>query len=173
MRHITTGQKNDFQKLIKDKGYQVFLFVCPVSLPFSFASHPWFVCVRNGEVSRWEVRYRADKNSLLGKHLYHNDLPIFSGIEMFYFISKKFLWSGKLFGHIEGDENSLASKMYYFIENSKDNYPYCNRYHLLGPNSNTYAQMVLDNFPECGLTLPVNAVGKGFKKWISDKKIKI
>ena len=67
--------KNDFQNMVKPEGYQVFLFVCPVSVPLNFASHPWFVCVKNGEISRWEVRSEKNKiNPQIGKHLHLNSL---------------------------------------------------------------------------------------------------
>lgn len=50
-----------------------------------------------------------------------------------------------------------------FIERSPDTYPHCNQYAFRGPNSNTYAQWVLNQFPESGFSLPWNAFGKGFK----------
>lgn len=151
----------DFQKLVKQSGYQIFLFICPASIPFNFAIHPWFVCVKNGEISRWEVRYTKNKlNPDIGKHLHQNFLPPFSGINMITNVTKWFFWDAKLLGHIEGGENSAAENMYNFIEKSKDKYPYRNKYLLWGPNSNTYVQWVLNRFPNFPAKLPWNAFGK-------------
>lgn len=156
--------ENDFRKLIKPNGYQVFLCACPASIPFIFAIHPWFVCVKNGEISRWEVRFEKNKrNPVTGKHLHINSLPPFSGIEMIIFFKEKFLWSAKLLAHIEGDENSTAKNIIDFIENSKDNYPYCDKYLIWGPNSNTYIQWVLDRFADFKIKLPWNCLGKNYK----------
>jgi hypothetical protein len=156
--------KNNFKNLIKPEGYQVFLFVCPVSIPLNFASHPWFVCVKKGEVSRWEVRF--EKNTTdpsIGRHLHLNSLPPFSGIETIQILPKKFLSKAKLLGHTEGIEGSLAEKMIDFIKSSPENYICRNHYSFLGPNSNTYAQWVLNNFPDFKIKLPWNSFGKNYK----------
>lgn len=163
------GEKQNFQKLIKTNGYQVFLFTCPASLPFVFAVHPWFVCIKNGEISRWEVRFEKNKNNpATGKHLHLNLLPPFVGIEMFSFLSKRFLWKAKLLGYIEGNENSTAKKVFDFIENSKNIYPYKDKYLLWGPNSNTYTQWVLNAFPDFDLKLPWNCFGRNYKNSLNN-----
>jgi Protein of unknown function (DUF3750) len=157
-------QKKYFDKLLKPDGYQIFLLICPASIPCNFAAHPWFVCVKNGEISRWEVRF--EKNDLSpesAKHLQINSLPPFSGIEKLFFLQKKLLWHAKLLGYIEGGDDSLAKKIYDFIIDSSQNYPWRDIYGLFGPNSNTFAQWVLDHFPEFKVSLPWNCVGKGFK----------
>lgn len=81
---------------------------------------------------------------------------------MFPFLNKWF-WKGKLLGFVEGDEQSIASKMCGFIESSKENYKFCYNYSLIGPNSNTYVEWVLKNFPDSQLKLPWNSFGKRFK----------
>ena len=86
----------------------------------------------------------------------------FQGIQVLPF-SANFFWKGKLLGLFEGDENSVAKKMALHIENSKNIYPYCNYYRLSGPNSNTFAQWVLNNFPEFKVKLPWNSFGKNYK----------
>jgi Protein of unknown function (DUF3750). len=157
-------KKNNFYDLIKLDRYQVFLFTCPVSIPLSFASHPWFVCIKNGEISRWEVRFEKNKiNPEIGNHLHLNSLPPFSGIEKLQFIPKKFLWPANLLGYVEGGSDSLAKKIIDFIETSPKNYIYRNQYSFIGPNSNTYAQWVLNNFPEFKIKLPWNSFGKNLK----------
>ena len=55
------------------------------------------------------------------------------------------------------------SSMIEFIKTSKDAYPYKN-YKLSGPNSNTYAQWILNNFPEAGIKLPWNCFDKNYEK---------
>ena len=77
--------------------------------------------------------------------------------------SQKYFWKGKLRRYIEGGEGSLAQRMAECIENSPKMYPYCNTYAPRGPNSNTYVQWVLNQFPQSGLTLPWNSFGKSFK----------
>jgi hypothetical protein len=144
--------------LDKDK-FQIFLFVCPGNIPFNFVAHPWFVVNEKGEISRWEVLFRKiDRESSWG-HLYKNFFPPFQGIEVFPFVEKYF-WRGKLLGKIEGE---VAERMAKFIKDSPVSYPYTQKYFLSGPNSNTYAQWILDTFPKFSVSLPWNAVGKNYK----------
>jgi hypothetical protein len=49
------------------------------------------------------------------------------------------------------------------IEKSKQNYPYIDDYSLLGSNSNTYAQWVLNHSKNIKKILPRNAFGKNYK----------
>ncbi len=155
----------ELENLIDPTKYQVFLFSCPAPMPASFAVHPWFVVNQKGVVSRWDVVHK--KNLPRGKswgYLYMNIRPIFQGSLMFLTLHNYFWKNFRLLGSIEGDEGSIAAKITEFITNSKDAYPYRNRYFALGPNSNTYAQWVLDAFPEFKAKLPWNAVGKGYLK---------
>ena len=152
----------NFQKLIKTDKYQVFLFVSPCNIPFSFAAHPWFVCVKKGKISRWDILFRKNKKCKASwGHLYLNYFSPFSGIEIIPFY-KRYCWKAKIIGYIEGDEKSVAKKMLDFIENSKNNYPFCYKYSFIGSNSNTYAQNILNHFPEFKLKLPWNAFGKNY-----------
>jgi hypothetical protein len=104
------------------------------------------------------VLFRKTRRERSWGHLSENHFPPFSGIEVFPFFEKYF-WSGKLLGKIEGED---AKRMASFIKNSPHTYSYNQRYHLTGPNSNTYAQWVLNAFPEFGVELPWNAFGKSF-----------
>lgn len=142
----------------KDK-YSVSILACPSSIPFNFARHPWFLLNKKGVLSRWEVKHFKNKDS---SHLFVDDQPPFQGINLTFFI-KKYFWQAGLVGHIEGGENSTAQKIVEFIENSEKTYPYLNGYSLLGPNSNTYVQWVLDKFPEFNIKLSWRFIGKGFK----------
>jgi hypothetical protein len=158
-------KSSQYHNLVKSKGYQVFLLSCPAALPLNFARHPWFVCIKDGEVTRWEVRLsRNQKNAEQGRHLHLNSLPPFCGTEMIPFLFNKFFWSSKLIGYIEGDDNSKAKKVYDFIALSPQSYEFQNRYLPWGPNSNTYAEWVLNNFSLTEMCLPWNCFGKKYKK---------
>ena len=148
------------ESLIKPETYQVFLFICTAALPFVFAKHPWFVVNKKGTVSRWEVFWKTDGLKTSWGHLHKDHYALFQGVEMFVF-SDKYHWNNtELVGVVEGDEDSLAKRMAEFIENSPQTYPYCSRYVLGGPNSNSYAQWVLNKFPESNMRLPWNSFGK-------------
>ena len=145
--------------LLKKNTYQVFLMICPAHIPFSFATHPWFVVNRKGEISRWEVlSSKLDRNLSFG-YLHKDLFPYFQGIEVFHF-SQKYFWKGKVLFSIEGDETSLAARMANFIEESSAKYPKAQTYSIFGPNSNTYVSWVLNHFPESPMRLPWNAFGK-------------
>ena len=148
-----------FETLLRPDLYQVFLFVVTATFPFSFAKNPWLVVNKKGIVSRWEVFWEPNRSKTSWGHLHKDFYAPSDGIEMFFFSKKQFK-HGKLFGVAEGGENSIAQRMAEFIEHSPDTYPHCYRYSLKGPNSNTYAQWVLNQFPQSGLTLPWNSFGK-------------
>jgi hypothetical protein len=154
--------EKEFQKLINQDKYQVFIFYSWCTLPILGARHPWIVINEKGKVSRWEVVHiknlTKDGLGYLSKDLL---LP-WQGVKVFLF-SKKPRWDSKMLGLIEGEENSTAHHMANFVNNSKINYPNCHRYNLLGPNSNTYAQWIISNFPEFKVKLPWNCFGKNYK----------
>ena len=152
----------DFNKLVKKDRFQVFLFTCSASMPLSFARHYWFVCVKKGQISRWEVLFRKNRCKTSWGHLHLNFLTPFKGIEIIPFY-EKFFWKARLAGYIDGKADSIAKKMVNFIENSNKNYPYCYKYSLTGPNSNTYIQWVISHFSEFKLTLSWNSFGKHYK----------
>lgn len=150
----------EFKKLLKPDRYQVFLFACPAQVPAVFAIHPWLVVNQQGNISRWEVIYRRDTKT--GTYISKNELPYSSGIQIFPFV-EIFFWKGILSKVIEGNEGSGAAQMAEFITSSPDRYKFARKYHLLGPNSNTYVQWILNTFPDSGMRLPWNAIGKNFK----------
>jgi Protein of unknown function (DUF3750) len=154
--------EDKFKKLIDTKQYQVFLFYCPANVPFAFATHPWFVINKKGSLQRWEICYGKSLCKTSWGHLHLNYFPLFSGINIFPYFHK-YYWKGKLLGHIEGDDTSIAKKVVDFIEKSNDTYPYNYKYSLRGPNSNTYVQWVINSFPGIKLKLPYNSIGKNYK----------
>jgi Protein of unknown function (DUF3750) len=151
------------EKLIDKNKYQVFICTSFCSFPFNFALHPWFVINKKGVISRWDVIDWKNINDTSCKHLHKNFLPPWKGLWMVRYVVK-ISHKASLFSIIEGDENSIARKMADFIENSPKIYPYCNKYHFVGPNSNTYVQWILNQFPELKIKLPWNCFGKNFQK---------
>ena len=146
---------NNFEDLVNKDKYQVFIFCCPAYFPFNFFRHPWFVINKKGEVSRYEIKHFRNKTD--NSYFFINNEPLFEGIEKTFFVNKK--WEASILSSIEGD---IAEKMIEFIENTKTNYLYCNKYSLLGPNSNTYLQWVLNKFPEFNIKLSWRFIGKNF-----------
>ena len=161
---------NDFQNLISKDKYQVFVFSCPAGFPFIFARHPWFVINKKGIFSRWEIFHLKNVCKTSWGHLHLNGLSLFQGIAKFPFMNdflkkeNRIYWKKiKFEGFIEGDENSKVPEIIEFIEKTPQNYPYNYRYSLTGPNSNTYAQYILNKFPEFKIKLDWNFFGKNFK----------
>lgn len=130
---------------------------CPVTLPLSFASHPWFVCNERGNISRWEVLDRKNEHDESWGYIQRDYFPIESGIEVIPFIRKEPLWKGELLATIEGDQ---AKEIIDLLGESATRYPYRDTYSLVGINSNTYAQWVLDHFDDIDVSLPINSIGK-------------
>jgi hypothetical protein len=148
-----------WKSLIKKDRHQVFLFSCPGNIPLNFSRHVWFVVNKRGEVSRWETLFRKDASRTSWGHLHKDILPPFQGIDVFPFFHL-FKWPSRLLNAIEGE---AAKAMIEVIEASPAKYPFCYRYSLTGPNSNTYPQLVLNHLPDLNITLPENAFGKNFK----------
>ena len=167
------ADREKFLNLVKKDKYQVFLFVSRANLPFFFAIHPWLVVNNRGTISRFGVAWDRNMQPIpaFGElsnqghwgHLYRNYFPPWQGIGVFPFFWRYF-WRGYLLQCIEGDENSTAKQIVEFVEKSEETYPHKENYSLLGPNSNTYVQWVLDNFPNSGLRLPWNSFGKHHPK---------
>ena len=146
---------NQFENLVNKNEYQVFVFYCPAYIPFDFFRHPWFVVNKKGEISRWEIKHIINKTD--NSYLFINNQPPFEGIEKTFFMNKK--WEANFLGFVYGD---VAEKVIDYIENTKINYPYFNRYFSLGPNSNTYLQYVLSKFPEFNIKLSWRFIGRNF-----------
>jgi hypothetical protein len=140
--------------------YQVFVFKCPGTLPFSFASHPWFIINKKGKLTRWEVLFRRIKHEERWGHLYKDFYKPDKGIEIIPFY-RKYYWKARLIEMISGDD---AEKVIQLIESSPQTYPYLDRYKLYRSNSNVYAQWILKHFPDVKVDLPKNAVGKRYAK---------
>ena len=145
------------------------LYTCPVPFPFTFAVHTFIVFEYGNEVVRYDVNpvpYAATQSEVLG-HIKKNMLPPEVGFRLFGRFSFSFVprYKVTLLGKINGDSNSGAGKLYAFMSSGGlATYPHTHTYRMiLGPNSNTFIQWVLDQIPQSGLHLPWNAWGKGFK----------
>jgi hypothetical protein len=155
--------EKDFQKLVERNKYQIFSFSCPAVLPFSIGIHPWIVVNMKGDIHRYEILHRKNKSEKCKGHLHIDFLPPSSGLEIS-FLSNSYHWNSTLNHVLEGDENSLASKIGLFMNDIIKIYPYSQRYSfVLGPNSNTFIQWIIDKFPKTDLKLPWRAIGKNYK----------
>jgi hypothetical protein len=143
---------------INSNKHQVFLCSSLAIMPFSIACHPWFVVNETGVVSRWEVLTLPDQADTSWGHIHKDAFPPFQGIRVLPF-PPRWHWPTRIHGKASGE---LAKNIIATIKTSPDDYPYPDQYKLLGPNSNTYAQWILDRHPEFGTTLPWNAIGKNF-----------
>ena len=122
--------------------------------------HPWFVVNDRGSLSRWEILFRSNAgNKTSWGHLHKDFLPPFKGLGVLPYFENYFAYEGVLLGYNEGE---AAMRMGKFIENSPETYPFSFKFSLTGPNSNTYAQWVLNSFPESNLKLPWNSFGKNY-----------
>jgi hypothetical protein len=148
----------DYNKLIDQNKDEVFIFHCPAHAPFVFAVHSWLVCNEKGKLSRWEMLFRENKDNAWG-YLHLNRYAPFEGIEMFSFLDK-WQWESELLDKIDGE---IAERMIDIIKASQKNYPHSQNYSLIGTNSNTYVQWVLDQAGEKRIKLPWNAFGKNAK----------
>ena len=158
-------KKSDFSALVDANRYQVFLFTCPATLPFSFSPHPWFVVNQKGTISRWEIYWFVEQEwEMKSRHLHKDFYQPIQGIPILLFFPRLFWPQVSLLGYVEGGSGSVAERMADAIVNSFRTYPYCHQYILRGPNSNSYVQWVLDKFPGSGLRLPWNAFGKNYAK---------
>ncbi len=143
--------------------YHVVFLTCPLPFPFSFAVHPWVLTVNHDKVDRWEVWQKIDPLSKTNfGHVYHNYFSPLSGVRRSYITRE--CYSPVIIGGVSGDEDSLAAEIVKFVNTNAPRYQYTDKYRYYpGPNSNTFIQWVLDQFPDVGIQLPSNALGKKYR----------
>jgi|AntAceMinimDraft_5_1070358.scaffolds.fasta_scaffold107818_1 hypothetical protein len=146
-----------------DKTFQVYFFTSRANRPYQMFVHPWVVTVHKGVIHRWEIINRKyenkDRSGFVYKNFYVNPTQ---GIKKS--PSSKEYWDSKLIGFTVGQEGSLAETMIKFIQTQAFNYQYKEKYTLYpGPNSNTFVQWIINQFPESNIKLPWNAIGKNYK----------
>lgn len=154
--------EKSLERTLKKETYQVFLCTCPCSFPLTFASHPWFVVNKKGVISRYAVNHRRNVGEKKWGHLTLNFKPPFHGLPFLHFYPRAGHFKTTILKCAEGGEDSLAKRLALCIENSSNTYEHLHTYRFVGPNSNTYVQWVLQQFPDLNVQLPWNAFGKGF-----------
>jgi hypothetical protein len=157
---IIKNQK-DFDNLLDKNKIQVFLCTSFLPIPLSFAVHPHFVVNNKGKINRWDV-YRYDNykhGDLSWGHIYRNILPYWEGISKSYLNTKN-----KFNIHIINScEGEIAKKLIKVIEEAPKNYPNKDYYRFVrAPNSNSYAQWIINQVPQSNFKLPLNAIGRGY-----------
>lgn len=138
--------------------FQVAIMYSRVSLPLPPASHVWFIINDHGTLSRYEgldLRHRRSDN--LDGYIFQDYFPPDIGMPV-WITRKTPTWRAHTISVIEGyDAEQLAQ----ILRDSLRDYPH-KHYRLLGPNSNTYAQWVLDTAGLSHIKLPWNAVGQNY-----------
>jgi hypothetical protein len=121
------------------------LYAAPVSPVTDYAVHPWFIVKKAGSrvIDRWEVWQLGDAPyGYVRKNLLRPEDDV---------------GAGRVFvvAELRGPR---AEQVAAFIESNSPRYPCRDSYSFLGPNSNTYAQWVIN---ETGwrVTMPQGAVG--------------
>ena len=154
--------EGEFSQLIDKDKYQVFLLGSPLPIPLNFAIHTWFVIQLKGKIHRWEFgRFRGSPHKN-GIGVLKDYLKPTDGMNILFWRTNP-RFSAHLINFIEGGDHSMAHKLALTIETKSNGYPFKNIYALKGPNSNSYMQWILNEFPNSDLKLPWNAFGKGFK----------
>lgn len=148
--------------MTKENFYKIEFYTCPAHIPFHFAVHPWVVITKNNQSDRYEIIHKKyDEKERFGfvyKNFYKNPQQ---GIKKS--LRNMEYWTSKKIAEIDGDENSLAHRMYDFIHDVSPYYPHKATCKIFpGPNSNTYINWILKKFPEANIKLPWNAFGKNF-----------
>lgn len=151
------------QQARSDWKYHFFIFYSSAIFPLNFSKHFRIVTVNKQTTHRREIGHFKNKNN---PKLWYLHIDFLNPIIWL----KKFLWKtnkhreSHLAYHETWKENSLAHKAVSFVENSPHKYPYINKYILFPwPNSNTYLQRILNNFPQIKFKLPRNAFGKNYR----------
>ncbi|MFP4402015.1 MAG: DUF3750 domain-containing protein [Candidatus Nanoarchaeia archaeon] len=149
--------------------YQVALLSSNLPTPFWYLSHPWFATYHNRESSRVEVLgYLGglDRQFASGLIKTHNNIVEgFQKAEGIPFLGRH---TPSVNGMIQGGKNSLAHTIYKVVNNIDylhERYPHINEYiPFPGPNSNTFAQWIINQFPKAKhkFQLPSTALGKDF-----------
>jgi hypothetical protein len=121
--------------------------------PGIFADHYWFLVQHdsNGQYhqtcDRWEVWQHSYQNGSCWGHLHKNLLAPYQGVGN---------GPSRLIRQWIGDEGLLLMEI---IESSPSSYPFLEKYRYWpGPNSNTFAQWVVQDQMELG----IRAIGKSF-----------
>ncbi len=118
------------------------------------AVHYWFVIMRENQRERWEIWQNSGRCLASWGHLHKNLMPYDSGV------GNGVSWLEKEW---KGETADLLAQI---VENSPETYKYNYLYRYYpGPNSNTYAQWVL-NQGKANYLLSALGIGKDYTKRI-------
>jgi hypothetical protein len=139
---------------------QIFIMYSRASLPLPPASHVWFVINDHGTLSRYEgLDLRHRRSDGLDGYIFQDYFPPSVGMPV-WITRKTPTWGAHTLSVIEGDQ---AERLAQVLRTSLHDYPH-KHYRLLGPNSNTYAQWIINTAGLTHVKLPITAVGAGFGK---------
>jgi len=158
---------------MSETDYKVSVYSSKLGIPLNFVVHTHIVTEHAGTKNRYDVFMPKTVPQIIQAHhgnIYKNLLPCDSGFLLFFRTNywwhtnhSKKRWGTTLVSSVTGTSGSAAYSLYNFIENEGLE-QYTSQYSFIkGPNSNTFVQWVVDQVPECGLFLPWNAWGKGYK----------
>jgi hypothetical protein len=146
--------------------YQLFICVSPTSFPLLGFLHAYIVANEIGSITRWDVWHIKNRVDASEGYVHENTFKPWIGLSIFYGMSlsnNRLRWPINIVSVISGEKNSLAYDMCKFINNKTYLYPIKDYYSFVGPNSNTFVQWFLEQFPESQIKLPFRAFGKSYK----------
>ncbi|MFT5831783.1 MAG: hypothetical protein ACI9SY_000152 [Candidatus Paceibacteria bacterium] len=151
-----------------------------MGVPLNFVVHTHIVTEHAGVQNRYDVfaPFTLQHTSTVKTYsglIFKNLLPPDMGFLLWFRIKMWWRqdavhkrWGTKIASQTTGTYGSSVHKLFQLIEDGHlVSYPYKETGHynmIAGPNSNTFVQWVADLVPECNLSLPWNAWGKGYKK---------
>lgn len=152
--------------------YRVSIHSSPLPLPLSCFVHAYIATEHAGVIDRYDVIVPGMFKNIpsYDGRIFKNLLSPETGFLIFFKLhpekSQSARWKTKRHGLCTGSVDTPAYKLYQFIESGGLNqYPHKNHYRMIrGPNSNSFVQWIVNQVPECGLSLPWNAWGKDFNK---------
>ncbi len=156
---------NAIQDLVRDDLYQVFIVDSPVSFPLWLFRHSYIVVNDRGTLTRWDVFHRNYGMPESLDYLHKNAYEPWVGLGVFYIplCGKKPSFRGRLLGMYSSDQDASVKEMVKYINTNAYNYPHVSKYNMvLGPNSNTFTQWFLNQFPGLSVTLPKLAHGRSY-----------
>jgi len=156
---------SDFKHLISKHPYHIMVRSSPLPYPINFVIHTRIVLVTPEYTHRREIHWkqRHDIPPLEG-HLFFNQLSAREGFWRNIFRKKK-RWNATCLYHLQGSEEVLPQIQK--IESLIKTYPHKHYYRLLGINSNSFTQYLLDK-SGIDYKIPWNAFGKRLPNQIMD-----
>ncbi len=156
------------EKFIRKDCYQLFILDSPLPFPLSLFRHSYVVVNDHGDLTRWDVLHRKYPRHDRKGYVYKNVFLPWCGLGKFYLpfaVTGHFAhFEAKMVGFLEGESHSETGYRIASIASLVEQYPYSDFYSALpGPNSNTFAQWILNFFPEMETSLSVTAIGRSYK----------